>query len=418
MLSHDFWQEKTLLRFMLGSLFSTQGVWIQRLTLGWMTWSATHSETWVGLIAFFNFFPTVVLGPVFGVLADRVNVRAGVVTLAFWNAFISAGMAVLIGLGYQSPYLFVGFALLLGLTTSMYQPLRLSLVPDLVKQEKYLQRAVASNSIIFNTSRFIGPAVAGVVINHWGNAAAFVATALFYLPMPLMLMTATLYAPQKEKSAGKPKSVLEEFRSGLGYVRKHEFISCLLLVTLFTTVFARAFLELLPALVQSWFNEGVAQLAILTSSAGIAAVVSGLWLSGLKRRDAMLRATRTGSLLTSLVVILLGSFSNFYVGVVAVALLALCSSMAGIGSQTLLQMNVDRHYRGRVMSLWGALIMGGASVGSLLLGSLMELVGNQPVMLAAGVLSFISCLVVTRRLKQADERLEKPPVTEPQVVHS
>lgn len=405
--SNEFFRERTLLRYMLGSLFSTQGVWIQRLTLGWMAWSSTHSETWVGMIAFFMFFPTVIFGPFFGVLADRINLRAGVISLNFWNSLLSASMALMIAHGWHDPYLLLGFALLLGLTTSVYQPMRLALVSDLVFNPKYLQRAVASNSIIFNTSRFIGPALAGIIINHWGNATAFAVTAAFYLPMPLLLMRAKLNASARasddSRKSKKKEGVLSEFRSGLNYARSKEFILCLLLVTLFTTVFARAFLELLPALVQSWFNQGVSELAMLTSSAGIAAVISGVWLSGLKQRNTMLAATRWGSIITAIVVILMGSYQNFHYGLLVIAGLAFFSTMAGIGSQTLIQMTVDRAFRGRVVSLWGAIVMGGASVGSLMLGTLMEHLGNRPVMIGAGILSLLTSIWVSRRLQKAAE---------------
>ena len=77
--------------------------------------------------------------------------------------------------------------------------------------------------------------------------------------------------------------------------------------------------------------------------------------------------------------------------------------MAGIGSQTLIQMTVDRAFRGRVVSLWGAIVMGGASVGSLMLGTLMEHLGNRPVMIGAGILSLLTSIWVSRRLQKAAE---------------
>ncbi|MGB5581560.1 MAG: MFS transporter, partial [Woeseia sp.] len=62
--------------YLAGNTISLHGLWLYRVALGWFAWQLSHSELWVGIVAFTQFAPAVIFGPVFGVLADRFDRRA------------------------------------------------------------------------------------------------------------------------------------------------------------------------------------------------------------------------------------------------------------------------------------------------------------------------------------------------------
>ena len=72
-MSSSAFANRNFVIYLGGSLLSLHGVWVYRVALGWLAWELTHSEFWVGVIAFTQFAPTVVLGPLFGVMADRFD---------------------------------------------------------------------------------------------------------------------------------------------------------------------------------------------------------------------------------------------------------------------------------------------------------------------------------------------------------
>ncbi|MEJ2330612.1 MAG: MFS transporter, partial [Gammaproteobacteria bacterium] len=147
---------RNFLVYISGSLFSLHGVWIYRVALAWLAWELTRSEFWVGLIAFTQFAPTVLLGPAFGVMADRFDRRvAGIVI----NTFSVANMRVLAWLSWQGSIDIRVLALLSavqGTLDGAYAPLRMAIVPTLVHEEQR-SSAIALGSVAFNLSRFIGP---------------------------------------------------------------------------------------------------------------------------------------------------------------------------------------------------------------------------------------------------------------------
>ena len=173
--------ERNYLTYLCGSIFSTQGLWIQRMTLGWMMWDQTHSESWLGMLAFLMFFPSVVLGPLFGVMVDRINRRRAAVVTSAVLGLLSLLLSLLVWQQLADELTLLFFAFGIGVANSAYQSIRLSLVPELVS-ETNMPKAIAINAILYNTSRFIGPVIAGYLIKYQGNAIASVSYTHLTLP--------------------------------------------------------------------------------------------------------------------------------------------------------------------------------------------------------------------------------------------
>src|SRR5258708_4030902 len=163
-----------------GSGVSLIGMWMQRIAIGWLTWQLTESGFWLGVIAFADFFPVILVGPIAGAVADRWD-RLKVVKISQTISLLQAmALFALTVSGHINIGLLVTLTAFQGFIVAFNQPARLALVPSLVP-EADLASAVAINSVVFNLARFVGPMFAGLAIVWSGVAAAFAANALSYV---------------------------------------------------------------------------------------------------------------------------------------------------------------------------------------------------------------------------------------------
>jgi MFS family permease len=129
---------------------------MQRIAIGWLTWQMTKSGLWLGIVAFADFFPVVLIGPIAGAAADRWD-RLRVVKTSQTISLVQATVLfALTASGHMNIGLLLALTALQGVVVAFNQPARLALVPSLVA-ERDLASAVAISSIVFNLARFVGP---------------------------------------------------------------------------------------------------------------------------------------------------------------------------------------------------------------------------------------------------------------------
>jgi predicted MFS family arabinose efflux permease len=280
-----------------------------------------------------------------------------------------------------------------GLAGGVEQPARLALVPSLVPRP-HLATAVAINSIVFNSARFIGPALAGPVIVWVGVATVFALNALSFAAFLLALARLRL-AP-----VGRPRmtaSVLEAIGEGLRYTAAHAAIGPFLLVHAVLAVSARPFFELLPGFADQVFDRGAPGLATLSSTVGIGAVAGGFWLAQRSDQKHLAPIIVVNSLLIALATLGFALSTWFPVAVTCVAIAGFAMVATGVATQTLIQITVDEAVRGRVLSLFGLIFRGGPALGALIMGAASELVGLQAPLATGAVLGVGACGLLWRQ---------------------
>ncbi len=372
---------RNFLTYFVGSTISLLGLWVYRVALGWFAWQLSKSELWVGIVAFTQFAPAVVFGPVFGVLADRFDRRAASIlinTLSVINMFV---LVLLTNLGYIDIRVLALLALMQGILDGAHAPVRMSIVPNLVPREQ-LQSAIAWTSIAFNMSRFAGPAIAGFVIAVWDVATAFLINGVSYLAYIAAMAVVRLNPSSAKRERKHPWT---ELLDGARYAFTHRTIRSLLLLAAMGSVFGRGALEMLPAFADAVYARGAGGLAIMTSAIGGGAVITGIALS---RGTGWLntRSLRYAVFVAGLLATLLGTTGDFRLGVGIVAFMGVALSLSGVGSQILIQGLVDDELRGRVSSFWGMIAFGGTSLGSLIIGAAAKSWGLQPTVAMTGAL--------------------------------
>ena len=125
-------RDRNFLVYLTGSTISLHGLWIYRVALGWLAWELTHSEFWVGIVAFTQFAPAVVFGPLFGILADRFDRRRASMIVNSLCTINMLTLATLTWLGHVDIAILTAMSLIQGALDGPHAPIRMTLVPNLV----------------------------------------------------------------------------------------------------------------------------------------------------------------------------------------------------------------------------------------------------------------------------------------------
>jgi predicted MFS family arabinose efflux permease len=386
-----------------GSGVSLIGTWMQRIAVGWLMWQLTESGTWLGLVAFANLFPTIVVGPFAGVIADRWD-RLRVIKTSQSLALIQAlTLFALTAAGVMTAPILLILTFWLGAVAALNQPSRLALIPSLVREED-VSTAVAINSVIFNCARFLGPAVAGLIIVAGGVALAFAVNALSFVAFLFAL--SRLHLVQADDAPVRGEGILEDLREGFRYAVGHAGVAALLAILTVTSICARPVVELLPGFAAAVFAGGPETLALLTSTVGIGAVIAGLWMAQRQTSQGLTVIVLSGATAIALALFAFVASDRLSVALPALAIAGVFMVANGIGTQTLLILRVAPAMRGRVLSLYGLIFRGGPAIGALALGALSESTGLRIALALGAAITLLTALLALTRFPHLRDRLE------------
>jgi predicted MFS family arabinose efflux permease len=319
----------------------------------------------------------------------------------------SAVLAVLTLSGMMDIWLLFALTLTRGIITAFNRPSRMTVVYALVGRD-LLSSALAFNSMIFNSSRFVGPAIGGAIMAGLSTGWAFVAAAITILLFSLALAVIRIGAMPPRESKGE--TLVAEAIEGLRYAFNHAGISLQLWILVLAALFARPITDLLPGFTAAIFERGPDGLALFLTFHGVGATVGGLWLTsrsgGVK---GMTNVMIFSLLLMATALLIYSQLSNFWIGCLLVAVIGASFSIQGISNQTLIQYAVDPAYRGRVGSVYGAIARGAPALGALIMGVVADQVGLRSPVAAGAVLCLMLVLWSWRRRKTMAAALESEP---------
>jgi MFS family permease len=358
--------------YTVGSVLSLIGTWVQRVALGWLAWEITSSYAWLGIIAFSDLFAMMLFAPIAGEQADRMDR----LRLSIWAQLSMLGQAVAMTIAYYSGLaniwvLFV-LTLSLGVMHAYHTSARLALVPNLVPRED-LTAAIAVNSVIFNLARFLGPAVAGLVIVNLGVGPAFVFNAVSFLIFTVALLRIRNVRIESPNTSGG--SMWNNIAEGVRYSVRHAGIGPVLAVLAVTALTGRALPDLLAGYADGVFHRGAEGLAWLTSAMGLGATLSGFYLLSRDGIKGMTSVVFANVALMAGACIALVVIGNFWASVPLLVLAGFAMNNSSIATLNLMQNAVHGQIRGRVMSIYTVILQGAPALGTLLIGAVAEVTG-------------------------------------------
>lgn len=333
--------------FWVGAFVSNVGTIMEQVALGIYVQDRTGEAAWNGAVAALGFLPTALLGPLGGVLADRVSRRALMLGTTGASLVLAAAMTVLVGTDHGAPGAIAAISFATGCANALAFPAFQSMLPDLVPREDLIA-AIGLSGAQWNLARVVGPALAGVTV-----AAAGVTTALAVNTASFSTVLAVLWVvrlpPPGRASVGL--SVRAAFAQGVRYVRHDPALRVATATQGINCFFASAYIGLVPAVARKVFSGDEGFTAVLSTAMGIGAVTSALAFGSLVRRYATRRVLVTVTVALPVATMLYALAPTRPAAAVGLALLAFCylTSLSTVSSVA--QMRSPAELRGRILSV-------------------------------------------------------------------
>jgi predicted MFS family arabinose efflux permease len=370
---------------------SLVGTWMQNVAQSWLIYRLTHSEFMLGAVGFLAHFPTLLLGPIGGVIADRFERRKIVVIAQSLFLVQATLLAVLTLTGYVTVPWVLGLAAFQGLVDVVDRPARQAMLIQLAGADDLLS-AISLNSVMFNAARVIGPSIAGIVIARFGEGIAFSANAVSFLAVLVSLLALRLPAFQMDTD----KHPLDHLIEGLRYVVQSPKVWPLLAISSAVNAAAGPVFVLLPFFADATFGKGSAGVGFLTASMGVGAIIGTLGLASRRTNEGLPGVIFTGSLTLGAAIALFAWSPAFALSMAAMFVIGYSIMRQNASTNTQVQTMIDESFRGRVMGVYSMTNVGVLPIGSLAGGALAQSFGAQWTVFACGVLCVLAAFAFRR----------------------
>ncbi len=397
------WGHRNFTIYMVGSVPATVTQWMQRVGMGWMTWELTHSPAWLGIIAAADLAPMLVLAPFAGAITDRSDAAR---LLRITQAMLvtqAIGLAVMTEIGWMNIWILLFMSLITGFIAPFFSAARQSVLPNTVPRSD-LSTAIALDSALFQLTRFIGPALAAIMIPVYGVGGTFASYAVGSFTFLAAVYVIDVELPKRPVNA--TRNIWQEIGESFTYVRTHQGIWPAFLLLTVASVFIRPVQDMMPGFAGDIFNSDAVGLAYLTSSMGVGAMASAGLVAFRGRITGLTRHAILGTI--GLAISTLGFVASdmLWAGVLFSAFIGFTLNTMSTSISALVQCAVSDDMRGRVVSLYVLIFRGTPALGSLIVGIVSGSIGLRWSFVLSAVICFIAWLVVLPRRRNIAAALE------------
>jgi len=341
-------------RYWLGSLASIGATQLLVLGKGWLVFDLSGSPLKLGVLGAAGAIPQILVSLFGGVVADGLDKRRVLMTTSLVIASLLMLLAALDFTRVVEVWHVITIAALIGFTSGFDWPARQAFFPSLIDHTQ-LMSAVALNSVLWQGTRMIVPAIGGIVIALFGTAIVFLAASIGFLVMFLVLTT--LPVEHRVATQGSP---LQRIIEGFVFIASTRIFAVLIPLTFIATFFGVSYIQLMPAFADI-LDVGERGFGFLVSASGVGSVTGTALVVGFQHSRRLGWLILTSSFCSALALVgfsvatgFAASVSNSYAFALSFVLLAgMFNSMYLISSMTVLQMRVPNDLRGRVMGIHG-----------------------------------------------------------------
>ena len=348
--------------YFFGQTVSYIGTWMQVIGLSWLVLKLTNSGTQLGLVVAAQFLPVLLIGPVIGIVADRYDKRKIVFITQTLFAILALTLGLLVSFGLIKLWMIYCIAAGTGFLAALDSPTRQTFVYEMVGPE-HLSNAISLNSTLYNLSRIVGPAIAGILIVTVGLAPGFYINAASFVALLIALKLMNVSELHKNSALENMKGQLTD---GLKYIASEPLLRDTLFFMAILGIFIYEFTVSVPLLAQYTFHGGAQIYAALTSAMGIGAVLGGLFAASRKNPTISYLLWAISALGIAMFATALSS--NLIFGLISMALIGFTSTNYTSRSNVLLQLNSKPQMRGRVLALWNVVLVGSTPIGGPIIG--------------------------------------------------
>jgi MFS family permease len=373
--------------FFGGQLISLVGTWMQQVAQAWLVLQLTNDPLWLGIVATAQFAPVIVFGLFGGIVADHLpKLRTLLVTqtVAMVLAFVLFGLTAAHVVEVWHVML---LAALLGFANAVDMPTRQAFAAEMVGRED-VSNAVGLNAALFNASRVLGPAVAGLLIGAFDISLAFLINGISFIAViaAYLLMRddelRPIPPPERPKSVG---AVFENLAEGARYVRDTPIVLLAVIVVGLVATFGMNFQVLMPPFADNVLEVGAVGYGFLMAASGLGSTVAALGVAFTRRIGPL--PIVAGAVALGLASIVLAVATSFPVSLVAMVVIGAGGIGMAVTANTTIQLSVPDQLRGRVMSVYTTVFAASVPAGGLLMGAVASSLGVASAVLLGGVLS-------------------------------
>lgn len=378
----------------IGTLFMGAGQWIQQVTLAWLVYELTASSVLLGTLSALRALPFLIAAPMGGIAADRLDRRKLLLAIETFLAASAFAMGLLIGSGLLEIWHLFAFGTITAVAWAFTAPVRQSLVSDVVPRDE-LMNAVALNSLGFNITKIVGPALGGALIAWVGATGNFLVQGVAYATVLIFIFY--MQTPPAAKEARR-SSVFANLKEGVAYIRATPTMFALMVAALVPNIFAMPYQLLMPVFQKDVLGVGPDGLGLMLAAPGVGAVAATIFLASIAHS-----VPRRGALLLGALFFLgtfLVLFSQMRAFPLALAMLVgvgACQVFYAATTNTLIQIMVPDELRGRVMSIY-MLDHGLSPAGAMLAGVSTHYVGAPTTVAVMGCVVMLLAVIVAWRL--------------------
>lgn len=354
--------------YWLGTLASVSG--FQMLTFGllWHVYALTQSPAYLGYVGIVNAVPAIALNLFGGVFADLFDKRRLIIACQLITAALIFVLAAMTWFKFDHVFNVLLIAFFAGAVNAFDQPARQALYPHLIER-KAMMSAVSLNAAIWQGTRIVAPAVAGIIIATLGVPTSFFIAGSGFVAMALVIAALTL-PPIPRGGSGNP---VRDMLDGLAFIKSNSVFSFLISMTFFNSFFGMAYIFMMPVFAVSILKVGADGQGVLMSVSGLGALAITLLLGyvGNFRRKGMLLIGGAVAFGACLIAFALASqfYPSFLLVLVIMFGVGVFNSTYMISIMSSLQMMVPDRMRGRVMGFygmtWSIMPLGGGWAGNI-----------------------------------------------------
>ena len=391
--------------FFTGQLVSLAGTWMQNVALAWLVIELSGSPLAIGALAFWRFVPFTIFGLAAGVVADRIESRKLVMATQAAAMAVSVALAVVTLTDTATLPLVYVLAALGGIALAFDAPGRQSLTFQMVGPRE-LPNAVALNSGLFNGSRVIGPAIAGLVIAAVGTGICFVLNAVSFLAVlsALAIVRAEeLYPVAKDRGA----TIVGGLRRATSFAWNDPQLRLILSVVTVVSTVGFNFHVLVPLLAADTLHLGPEGFGLLSATFGLGALVGALATATF--RQASWRMFSIGTASFGVLVLLLAPVQNAYLAGLVLFGIGVSFTLFTANANSLVQLTAPDHLRGRLIGLYLFAFLGLAPIGGLFAGWLADVGGTSLAFAVAGLTALATIGIANARRTSAAEAVATAP---------
>lgn len=388
--------------FLGGQIFALIGYWIQMVAQSWLLYRLTGSATLLGVLAFASSLPILLLAPVAGWWADRCNLHRTMFATQVLELLQAATLAALALAGILAPWHIITLAMVMGVLVAIELPIRHAYLLELVDGKEDLPNAIALTSLMANSGRMVGPALAGVLIGVLSEAHCFLINAFTYVAVLISFLMIRVTALPREPSKQR---LVAGLREGFAYSWNLLPIRALLLTLMVVALLATPYSTLMPVMVREVFQGDSRLMGWLMSASGGGAICATLYLASRSNARGLIRLIIFTVLAAGTALTLFANAPSVWIALPLLSVVGFGILATSVSVNTILQTIVDDDKRGRVMSLYTAAFLGVMPFGGLVAGALADLIGPRATLTIGGLSCVAAALFLARNRHRLREQI-------------